>query len=288
MPLPSSRVPESPDPAPLPLTHEQLGRASDVLHDLVRRKLATYAQLAVQLDVDHDNLKAFCLGRSKRPRDDFVSKFTANIRRIQPFAASDPAANEACSRLVSEISSVQYNRSWYDGWNEFFNINHQAIADTCGPLEGSYAFYRNYGNGRVVLKSRLEIAPFDQTTGVQRFLIRRKVYGSKERTSAGFVVPLHGRIVMIARIADAEGILCIYAERQRDDENMAGVMLSLREGDPSFATRVLMVKLTSKNKLTDANYGLVEFDKLNFELGDNLSTISNQLDQWGVLQTVKL
>jgi len=254
----------------------------------VTGRLATYGHIATQLGVELENLKAFCLKRAKRPRDDFLAKLSANIRRIQPFTEEDAELFLDCKRLILEISGLEYNRSWYDGWNTFFKISHQQIADICGELAGSYAFYRNFGNGRVVLKSRLDILPFDQAAGIQRFNIKRRVYGTKERISDGFVVPLHGRIVMIAKIADAEGMLCIYAEKQRHDENMTGVMLSLREGDPAFATRVVMMKLSGKNKLSDANFGLIEPNQLTFELGDYAGTISNQLDQWAVMQILKL
>jgi uncharacterized protein YjiS (DUF1127 family) len=229
------------------------------------------------------------LGRAKRPSDEFISKLTANIRRLHPLADGHEELAQLCDQLINDIAVIDYNRSWYDGWNSFFGISHQQIAEGCADLAGSYAFYRNYGNGRVVLKSKLDISPFDQAAGVQTFKIRRKVVGPEERISEGFLFPLHGKIVMIAKIADAEGMLCIYAQkRRRGEDTLTGLMLSLREGDPAFATRIIMVKLGTKNKLSDANYGLIEFEKLAFELGNQLSAISNELDQWAVMQLLQL
>jgi hypothetical protein len=250
--------------------------------------LVTYAQIAQQLQVDADILKTFCLRRSLRPRGLFLKQLANNIPRIEPLVLQHKEISLELKRLVLDLAGIEHNRSWYDGFYDFFQVRGQDLAAQGAALVGQYAFYRNFGNNLAVLKSKLEIFPFDQMSNVQRFEVRRKVFGQGERISRGFVFPLYERSIMIAKIGAGEGIITIYAEKPRIDENITGVMLNSKEGDPAFATRVVMMKLTQKNKTLDTGYGLIDASKLNYEIGDYSATISNALEQWATMQIVKL
>lgn len=274
-------------PPPIPLSEHQLDNVRRALRELVRLRGATYSQVAEQLDVDEEVLKAFCLGRSKRPRGTFLRNLVGNIRRIGPFFEELSELRYAFTDLLIEISKNNSNISWYDEFSKYIGISRVEISYYGQELVGRYVMYRNSGNGMLIHKTRLDILRFDEHIGMQPAIITRRLIGQKERISRGFLFPVHQKLVIISKIGENDGMLAIFAERS-DDGSLAGIMLNLLKGNNIFATRVLIIQVTSKNKSIDANYGLINHEQAGKEVPDYLEAINNTLDQWSILQLFKL
>jgi len=268
----------------LPFSNHQLGELRAVVRALVKERQATYVQIAQQLEVDYETLKAFSLGRSKRPKGPFLRNLAANIRRIGPFADGSESQRHTFARILMEISGSEFNRTWYDEFYRFFSVSRDAVFEQGQEIVGRYVLYRNTGNGRTINKTRLDVLPFDENTGVQEFLIVRRLISQRDRISKGIIIPMKHKFCFIGKIGENEGLLSIFAEKQKEDANLFGIMLSLNDAEGVFATRIAMIKTTARQRAVDTTLGAIDSDQLKKEIGQYAETLNNSLDDWATMR----
>jgi hypothetical protein len=272
---------------PIPLTLSQLDEVRAVLQKLVKGRSATYQQMAEQLGVDTETLKSFCRRRSLRPRGDFLRKLTSNLRRLAPFAQSDENLKYSFTRLIMDLSGTEYNKGWHEGFYNTFGITRVEVAAASDKVAGEYLMYRNAGNSLQINKTSLKIEEYDENSGVQRILVTRKIIGPRNRVSEGFIMPLHDKYAIFAKIGVDEGMFSIFAERDDIEKHMFGIMTTLHKGELVFSTRIFIFRTTAENQQLQKSIGLISQTQLQAEISGYHSCLNNSLDHWATMQVIK-
>jgi hypothetical protein len=202
---------------------------------------------------------------------------------MAPHLGGLPDLENSLNSILKEVDSADHAMSWQSAMGAYFGVTTQNILKSVTPLVGKYAYYRNIGDDRGILKSQMEIFEYDTAVGYQPVKVIRSIQLQQKRVSDGFVFPLHEKFVIVAKIGNEAGMFVTFLDKPKFDSDncCTGIMISNLDGFPIFATKVVIAKL--KGNENTENWGVINIETAEAELGIYTRQIDNTVGERAVM-----